>query len=109
MNSKKAEIITATIILLIFYVIIAIVFPFTIPLLIIGFIVGMVVIVFLAFNEIPDKVISENETDMIEIQTIEIKGTEDTDYPDEFDHFGEEHDTFEGWCEECEEHEDDLE
>lgn len=31
------------------------------------------------------------------------------DYPDEFDHFGEEHDTFEGWCEECEEHEDDLE
>ena len=108
MNSKKAEIITATIILLIFYVIIAIIFPFTMPLLIIGFIVGMGVIVFLTFNKSSKKFTTDN------VETNEIVSTDnakqkDLDYPDEFDHFGEEHDTFESWCEECEEHEDDLE
>ena len=108
MNSKKAEIITATIILLIFYVIIAIVFPFTIPLLIIGFIVGMGVIVFLTFNKSPQKFTTGN-LEKNEIVSTDNTKQKDLDYPDEFDHFGEEHDTFEGWCEECEEHEDDLE
>ena len=93
-----------------FYVIIAIVFPISIPLLIIGFLIGMVVIVLSAYNGSHDKFTSgnmETETDLVE-KTDDIK-EEDADYPDEFDHFGEDHDTFEGWCEECEEHEDDLE
>ena len=91
---------------MIFYVIIAIVFPISTPLLIIGFIVGMVVIVFLTFNK---SVISNVETETNEVIATDNTKQKDADYPDEFDHFGEEHDTFEGWCEECEEHEDDLE
>ncbi len=103
------RVITAIVIILMFYIVIAFVFPTIIPFLIIGFVISLLVMLFLAFDKTPKRVVlCKNEIDEVDITDIKTEKPKTEDYPDEFDHPLEDHDTFEGWCEDCEEHEDDL-
>lgn len=73
--------------------------------------ISSITVLLLAISEsTPKTTNSKNYIEYSIEETTEKKDkSKDFDYPDEFDHSLEDHDTFEGWCEDCEEHEDDLE
>lgn len=111
--NTKAKIIISEIILLMLFSAIGLLFRLNILFLIIGFIISSITVLLLAIIESTSKPTNPKKYIEYSIEETTEKNdkskSKDFDYPDEFDHSLEDHDTLEGWCEDCEEHEDDLE